>query len=177
MKSTIPNPVVLLSARIWEEMPAHLICAIVCSNFSGKNNPWLNVALVGHNQVAIESPYVEIILAGLDNKGDVDVRGDHLKVHGLAGALAAQERFSWYHVMNDGRATRCVALHTHPVSHTRQVDGRLNRKTEFAGEFRVSLLVLISDEECPPINSRDARNTVSRLEEASRSLLEPIVKA
>jgi len=70
-----------------------------------------------------------------------------------------------------------VALHTHPVAHTRKIAGGLNLETELAREFRISLSVLISDEECASVDGRDARNAVSRLQEGGGTLLKPVVKS
>ena len=65
---------------------------------------WLNVAIVSHHQVSVESGYVEILPTPLHNEGNVDIRCNHLEVHGLARALATQECLSWQDLMDDGRA-------------------------------------------------------------------------
>jgi hypothetical protein len=70
-----------------------------------------------------------------------------------------------------------VTLNTHPVAHTRQIDSGLNDVTELSRDFRISFAVLISDEESTPINGRDARNAVSRLQEGGGTVLKPAIKS
>jgi hypothetical protein len=126
--------------------------------------PRFNRAIVGHHKVSVEPRQVEIVTTGLYDESDIDVRRDHLGIHGLAGALAAQERLPWQDAMNHGGTARDMALHTHPVAHTRQIGGAINCETELACEFREYLGVLITDKECIPIDGRYARNAVSRLQ-------------
>jgi hypothetical protein len=79
--------------------------------------------------------------------------------------------------MNHGGTARCVALHTHPVAHTRQIGGRFNRETELARKFRISLCILIPDDEGATIDGGDARNALSRLKERGGMLRKPVVKS
>lgn len=139
--------------------------------------PRLNRALVGHHQVSVEPRQVEIVATSLHDEGDIDVRRDHLGIHGLAGALAAQERLPWQDVMNHGGAARGMALHTYPVAHARQIGGGGNGETELAREFRGCLGILTPDEKGAPVDGRDARDAVSRLQDGGGTLLKPVVKS
>jgi hypothetical protein len=98
----------------------------------GQQYPRLNRTLVGHNKVSVEPRQVEIVATSLHYEGDIDVRRNHLEVYGLAGALAAQERLPRDNAVNNGGAARPMTLHTHPVAHTRQLDGGLDCETELA---------------------------------------------
>jgi hypothetical protein len=129
----------------------------------GQQYPRLNRALVGHHKVSVKPRQVKIVATSLHYQGDIDIRRNHLEVYGFAGVLTAQERLPLDNAMNNGGAARCVALHTNPVAHTRQVDSGLDCETELTREFRICLGVLMSDEECTPIDGRDARNAVPGL--------------
>ena len=52
---------------------------------------WFYSAVATCNKVAVQSAYVEIVVARLDDEGNVDVRGNHLEIDDLAGALATKE--------------------------------------------------------------------------------------
>ena len=79
--------------------------------------------------------------------------------------------------MNDGGPARCVALHAHPVSHAGPVNGRLNRETELAREFRIGLCLLIADEACTPVDGRDAGQALSRLQERGGLRFKPAIES
>lgn len=70
-----------------------------------------------------------------------------------------------------------MALHTHPIAHTRQIGGGVNCETELARKFRRCLGILTPDEEGTPIDSRDTRYGVSRLQDGGGMLLKPVVKS
>ena len=84
----------MLSAKILAVMPASLIAAISWSSSPGEirshfvNTIAARSAVVSHDEVAVE-PDVEVVVAGLDDEGNIDVRGDHLEIHGLAGTCGA----------------------------------------------------------------------------------------
>jgi hypothetical protein len=148
----------------------HEVC--LCQEY-----PRLYRALVGHHNVSVEPRQVEIVATGLYDESDIDVRRDHLGIHRLAGALAAKERLPRKDTMNYRGTAQGVALHTHPVAHTRQIADVLYRETELAGEFSIVLDVLITDKECIPIDGRYARKAVSRLQQGGGTLLKPVVKS
>lgn len=79
--------------------------------------------------------------------------------------------------MDHGGPARGVPLHTHPVAHTRQIADGPDVETELAREFRITLGVLIPDQEGIPVNGRNTRHAVSRLQEGGGLLLKPAVKA
>ena len=59
-------------------------------------------------------------------KARIYVGCNHLEIDVFTGGLAAQERLSRKHSVDDCRRVIVVILHRHPISDTWQVDGAFN---------------------------------------------------
>jgi hypothetical protein len=132
---------------------------------------------MNRHHISVQSPQVEIEMAGLDDECHIDVGGYHLIIHVLACTLAAQDRLSREYAMDYCRGVSVAALHSNPISDTRQVAGGLNLESEFPSEFGGNFPAFGSDKISAPVYGCHAGNRVALLRHTPDLCLKPLVKS
>ena len=86
-----------------------------------QHDDWRGAAVPGSQQIALDSSRVEIEVEARDEKGDVDVGGEHLLLGGIAGRPARKTAGSRQHRADARVGVRLRRIDGHPVADGRKI--------------------------------------------------------
>ena len=89
----------------------------------GEEDAGRRPAVPDHDQVALESLQIEVVVTGLHDEDDIDVRRDHLELDGLSGRLATQAGPALEDGVHDAERIARRLLDTDPVADARPLQG------------------------------------------------------
>ncbi|MFZ1986656.1 MAG: hypothetical protein WAU91_19760 [Desulfatitalea sp.] len=113
----------------------------------------------------------------MNDKGDIDVGGNHLQIDLGTGGLAPQEGLPRKHMVDDSRGVIVVVVRGHPIADTWQVGGTIDLVRKLPRYLGWDFSGFISYEVCAAVDRGNASKAATVQAKLSGVRFKPRVEA